>query len=82
MARGLKLRLYPEAVIRSGEVSTAVPLVLQLTAVAGLVSTDGLRVKLHVRLNGVPAYRGGVRLDIMDTVGAGTAGECGTCIQL
>ena len=81
MARGLKLRLSPEAVIRSGEVSTAVPLTLQLTAVAGLVSTDGLRVKSHVRLNDVPAYRGALRLVVMDTVGVGTAGECGT-IQL
>ena len=52
------MSLSPEAVIRSEEVLIAVPLTLQLTAVAGLVSTDGLRVKSHVRLNDVPAYRG------------------------
>ena len=66
------MRLSPEAAIRSKEVSTAVPLTLQLTAVAGLVSTDGFRVKSHVRLNEVPAYRGALRLVIMDATGAGT----------
>ena len=74
------MSLSPEAVIRSEEVLIAVPLTLQLTAVAGLVSTDGLRVKLHVRLNDVPAYRGELRLVIMEAAGAGIAGECGTCI--
>ena len=66
------MSLSPEAVIRSKEVFTAVPLTLQLTAVAGLVSTDGLGVKSHVRLNDVPAYRGALRLVIMDAFGAGT----------
>ena len=65
------MRLSPEVVIRSEDVFTAVPLTLQLTAVAGLVSTDGLRVKSHVRLNEVPAYRGALRLVIMDATGAG-----------
>ena len=60
------MRLSPEAVIRLVEVFTAVPLTLQLT---GLVSTEGLRVKSHVRLNDVPAYRGALRLVVMDAAG-------------
>ena len=66
------MRLSPEEVIRLEEVLIAVPLTLQLTAVNGLVSTDGFRVKSHVRLNDVPAYRGALRLVIMDAAGAGT----------
>ena len=66
------MRLSPEEVIRLEEVLIAVPLTLQLTAVTGLVSTDGFRVKSHVRLNDVPAYRGALRLVIMDAAGAGT----------
>ena len=62
------MSLSPDAVIQSAEVFTSVPLTLQLT---GLVSTDGLRVKSHVILNDVPAYRGALRL-VMDTAGAGT----------
>ena len=62
------MSLSPEAVIRSMEVFTAVPLILQLT---GLVSTDGIRVKSHVILNDVPAYRGALRLVLMDAAGAG-----------
>ena len=66
------MRLSPEEVIRLEEALIAVPLTLQLTAVTGLVSTDGFRVKSHVRLNDVPAYRGALRLVIMDAAGAGT----------
>ena len=44
VATGEKLRVAPPVEIRSGEVSTAVPSTIQVTAVCGLVSTDGLRV--------------------------------------
>ena len=64
------MRLSPEVVIRSEDVLTAVPLTLQFTAVAGLGPNDGFRVKSHVRLNDVPAYRGALRLVVMDAAGA------------
>ena len=57
------MRLSPEVVIQSAEVFTAVPLTLQLTE---LLSTDGFRLKSHVRLNDVPAYRGALRLVMME----------------
>ena len=74
VARGEKLRVAPSVEIRPGEVSTAAPSTIQVTAVCGAVSTDVLRVKSHVRLSVVPAYRVSVLLTVMDGVGTGTGG--------
>ena len=72
VARREKLRVAPLVEIRPGEVTTAAPSTIQVTAVCVGVSTDVLRVKTHVRLSVVPAYRVSVLLTVMDGVGTGT----------
>ena len=71
VARGEKLRVAPSVEIRAGEVSTATPSTIQVTAVCSVVSTDGLRVYSHVRLSVVPAYTVPVLLTVMDGAGTG-----------
>ena len=72
VARGEKLRVGPSVEIRPGEVATAALSTIQVTAVSTGVSTDVLRVKSHVRLSVVPAYRVPVVLTVMDGVETGT----------
>ena len=72
VAKGEKLRVAPLVEIRPREVTTAAPSTIQVTAVCVGVSTDVLRVKAHVRLSVVPAYRVSVLLTVMDGMGTGT----------
>ena len=85
VARGEKLRVAPSLEIRPGEVSTATPSTIQVTALCDIVSTDGLRVYSHVRLSVVPAYTVSVLLIVMDGVGTGTENDgsviCSPCIS-
>ena len=80
VARGEKLRVAPPVEIRPEEVSTAAPSTIQVTAVCGAVSTDILRVKTHVRLSVVPAYRVSVLLTVMDGAETGTRRKLYTCV--
>jgi hypothetical protein len=70
VVRGEKTSLAPsvETLPPPPEVATGEPSTSQATAVSTLVFTDGLRVKLHVRVRGSPA----TRLPVTEMVGVGT----------